>query len=236
MLSRDPRFILSANEVEAKATQLVLPPEIFDHSTPVAINVLAAVSLVDFGTDVLDSGICSIQEAIFQDMATIGEESNSDSDDEDDTNETPYTNESLASIRYCQPHQEHLTGNLESQSALLKTCHDSSLAGHFGRKKSLELLLRHCWWRGISNDVKLYVESCDLCQRTKSSRSRRMGKLVPLPLPQQNHQAITVDYVVKLPLSELPNCSRPFDSIMVIGDLRSKWARFMPTMESSTAE
>ncbi|TPX48454.1 hypothetical protein SeLEV6574_g02010 [Synchytrium endobioticum] len=66
MLSRDPRFILSANEVEAKATQLVLPPEIFDDSTPVAINVLAAVSPMDFGTDVLNSGSCSIQEAIFQ--------------------------------------------------------------------------------------------------------------------------------------------------------------------------
>lgn len=42
--------------------------------------------------------------------------------------------------------------------------HDSHLAGHPGRAKTIELIARDYSWPGLSNDIRHYVQSCDLCQ------------------------------------------------------------------------
>lgn len=44
---------------------------------------------------------------------------------------------------------------------LLQIHHDSRLAGHFGRKKTLDLISREYWWPSMAKFVHTYVESCD---------------------------------------------------------------------------
>ena len=53
---------------------------------------------------------------------------------------------------------------------LTKEHHDSLLAGHPGRRKTLQLLQRFYWWPGMKNFVNHYVDTCDLCCRPKSRR------------------------------------------------------------------
>ena len=47
-------------------------------------------------------------------------------------------------------------------------CHDSKLAGHPGRWKTLEFILRNYWWLQMSRYVGKYVSTCDMCLHTKS--------------------------------------------------------------------
>lgn len=46
--------------------------------------------------------------------------------------------------------------------------HNTKSSGHPGRYKTTELILRSYWWPRIHADVKQYVNSCDICQCTKT--------------------------------------------------------------------
>jgi hypothetical protein len=48
---------------------------------------------------------------------------------------------------------------------LLRVYHDSPMAGHPGRQRTLELLSRAYYWPGIQADVYLHVDGCETCQR-----------------------------------------------------------------------
>jgi len=41
--------------------------------------------------------------------------------------------------------------------------HDSRLAGHSGRWKTLELVSRNYWWPQMSRYVGRYISTCDMC-------------------------------------------------------------------------
>ena len=61
--------------------------------------------------------------------------------------------------------------------------HDSKIAGHFGQKKTTELISRNFFWPEMDEWIKAYVRSCDVCQRNKSPRHAKFGLLQPLELP-----------------------------------------------------
>lgn len=50
--------------------------------------------------------------------------------------------------RICVPDQVAL------RQEILRSCHDSPLAGHFGQKRTLQLVDRHFWWEKMRDDVK----------------------------------------------------------------------------------
>ena len=42
-------------------------------------------------------------------------------------------------------------------------CHDTKIAGHAGRFKTLELVSRNYWWPNMSRYISQYVSTCNLC-------------------------------------------------------------------------
>ncbi|TPX36818.1 hypothetical protein SeLEV6574_g07991, partial [Synchytrium endobioticum] len=125
---------------------------------------------------------------------------------------------------------ENITDNKDRQLEVKRLYHDHPLAGHFGFKKTLDLIQRKYWWKNMLKDIKAYTQSCDVCQKSKTTRQAPPGKLIPLPIPDRNWQHITMDMIVKLPTSQ------KHDSILVIVDRRSKMAHLIPTNETITAE
>lgn len=111
---------------------------------------------------------------------------------------------------------------------VLKRHHDDFKAGHFGITKTLELVSRHFWWPGVRKYVKNYVLTCDQCQRSKTPRHKPHGLLQPLPVPHRPWISISMDFIVKLPLSQ------GYDSILVVVDRFSKMAHFIPCCETIT--
>jgi hypothetical protein len=50
---------------------------------------------------------------------------------------------------------------------IVKQHHNTCIAGHAGRFKTLELVSHNYWWTQMSHYIGIYVKHCDLCNRTK---------------------------------------------------------------------
>ena len=105
---------------------------------------------------------------------------------------------------------------------IIQDNHDSILAGHPGRTKTLELIQRNFWWPTIARDCFKYVDSCSTCQRTKPLRQKPLGLLSPNETPQNFWQIISCNFVTDLP------SSKGFNSVMVCVDRLSKMVRLIP--------
>ena len=108
--------------------------------------------------------------------------------------------------------------------------HDAPAAGHPGRAKTLELVSRNYWWPGMTKFINDYVDTCDVCNRTKTFPAKPQGPLKPNEIPEGPWQVMTTDMIVGLPKSQ------GFDSILVVVDRFTKQAHFIPCHETLTAE
>jgi transposase InsO family protein len=106
---------------------------------------------------------------------------------------------------------------------IVHTHHDTAMAGHPGRWKTQELVLRNYWWPGISRFISHYVKSCDKCNRAKIYPSAPVGRLAPNSIPDRCWQVVTTDLITGLPESH------GFDAIWVTVDRLSKRIHVAPT-------
>lgn len=113
---------------------------------------------------------------------------------------------------------------------ILASRHDSVLAGHPGRTRTLQFIARDYSWPGMVTFVRRYVAACDTCARIKAPRHKPYGLLQPLDIPMRPWASISMDFIVKLP------SSHGFDSIFVVCDRLTRAAHFIPCMESMSAE
>ena len=108
--------------------------------------------------------------------------------------------------------------------------HDVPIAGHRGRWKTVELVMRNYWWPGVTKDVERYVEGCDLCQRMKNRTEELAGKFKLSDVPEKLWTHLMVDFITKLPVVAEK------DAILVVYDRLSKITHFVTTMEGTLAE
>jgi len=122
------------------------------------------------------------------------------------------------------------------KAEIMKICHDDPLAGHFGQEKTLELVARKYYWPSMRLDVREYVKTCDVCQRTKAKRQRQAGKMQAPDMPSKPFESISMDFITDLSPSKDPVTNVVYDSVFVIVDRYTKFARYIPTLKTATAE
>jgi len=100
--------------------------------------------------------------------------------------------------------------------------HDSKVAGHFGRERTLELLSRNFYWTNMERDIRKYCSECDNCQRTNAPRHAKYVLLHPLELACKPWTHISTEFITDLPESEGATI------ILVVVDHFTKMAHFVP--------
>ena len=70
--------------------------------------------------------------------------------------------------------------------------------GHFGMKKTEDILATHFFWLKMRRDVERFVARCTTCQKAKS-RLNPHGLYMPLPVPSVPWEDISMDFVLGLP-------------------------------------
>jgi hypothetical protein len=112
---------------------------------------------------------------------------------------------------------------------LLQEAHGGGLMGHFGVKKTEDILADHFFWPKMRRDVERFVARCTTCQKAKS-RLNPHGLYMPLPVPSVPWEDISMDFVLGLPRTK-----KGRDSIFVVVDRFSKMAHFIPCHKSDDA-
>lgn len=105
---------------------------------------------------------------------------------------------------------------------IVKSQHDSLLAGHPGRAETLSLIKRCFSWPLLKSYVNRYVDGCDSCLRVKSTTQKPLRSLEPLPIPAGPWTDISYDLITKL------QESNGFDSILTVVDRLTKMSHFIP--------
>ncbi|KAF8397183.1 hypothetical protein HHK36_016090 [Tetracentron sinense] len=122
-----------------------------------------------------------------------------------------------------------LDPNSSHKIVILQRYHDSAEGGHAGYLKTIKRARQNFWWKGLKKDVKRYVASCDICQRSKSESIASPGLLQPLPIPSKVWTDISMDFIDGLPSSNGKTV------VFVVVDRLSKYAHFIPLSHPYTA-
>ncbi|QRW21929.1 Retrotransposable element Tf2 protein [Rhizoctonia solani] len=99
---------------------------------------------------------------------------------------------------------------------LLWIFHNSPLAGHPGRQRTLELVSRNYYWPGIRADTYWHIDSCKTCQQIQKPKYASIPPQ-PLELPSRPWQHVLYNMIVDLPKDGSNN------SILVIVDSFTKY-------------
>ena len=119
---------------------------------------------------------------------------------------------------------------LRQRRTVLRFSHDIKASGHLGIKKTLGRIRQRFYWPGLQNDVKMYVNGCEICAKRKGpSRTKK----APMQITRSGYplERIAVDILGELPQTESGN-----KNILVISDYFTKWTESFPmsNMEAST--
>ena len=75
--------------------------------------------------------------------------------------------------------------DVELRTEIIWLHHDILIAGHEGRWKTTELVMRNYWWPGVIKDVGRYVNGCDMYQRMKNRMEAPVEKLKMSEVPEK---------------------------------------------------
>ncbi|MBW0490911.1 hypothetical protein O181_030626 [Austropuccinia psidii MF-1] len=115
------------------------------------------------------------------------------------------------------------------QISILQKRHYSPLAGHPGQGKTLKPVKQDFHWSGIPQFIKDYVSFCQQCSRNKNIYHKKFRLLKPLPIPNDPWICLSMNFITQFPLSI------SYDPIIVIVDIFSKFAVFIPTISAITS-
>ena len=103
-------------------------------------------------------------------------------------------------------------------------------AAHRGYFKTYNRISATYYWPRMSREIKMFVNTCDVCQKTKPRWHGPVGLLRPIPIPSQPFEVISMDFIPELPTSN------GYDNILVIVDKLTKYAILIPTTTSITED
>ena len=112
--------------------------------------------------------------------------------------------------------------NRSMRELLVREAHGGGLMGHFGIRKTLDVLHEHFFWPKMKRDVEIACARCITCRQAKS-RVLSHGLYTSLPVPSAPWVHISMDFVLSL----MPRSRNSRDSIFVVVDRFSKMAHFI---------
>ena len=115
----------------------------------------------------------------------------------------------------------------DETDAILFMTHNHETGGHFGVDTTYNKIADRYYWKGMYDDIKKYVKSCDTCQR----RGQKGGKSYLNPIEVgEPFERIGIDFV-----GPLERTKRRNRYILVVTDYLTKWPE-AKAMKEATAE
>lgn len=108
--------------------------------------------------------------------------------------------------------------------------HDSSIAAHPGIRRTYLRIKQWYYWAFLHEDVSDYVQSCKACTHWKHSNAKKIRKMIPIPIPTECWEVVSIDFVTGLPESD------GYDAIMTVVDKLSERSIYRAINTTDDAE
>ena len=95
---------------------------------------------------------------------------------------------------------EQLIVPKQHRATVLQVAHEIPLAGHMGKKKTIDRIMQRFYWPTLYRDVAEWCRRCEQCQKYSPIKNFR-APLVPLPVIEEPFGRIAMDVVGPLPRS-----------------------------------
>lgn len=94
---------------------------------------------------------------------------------------------------------------VEKRADIIRECHDSTVGGHKGDTKTLERIRERFYWKGMKDEVRNYVKTCETCQKRKLTRVKTKMPMRITDTPIRTFEKVQIDLVGPLPITESGN-------------------------------
>ena len=98
---------------------------------------------------------------------------------------------------------------------------------HFGIDKTYALLKDRFYWPSMYGCTKIFVESCEECQKTKCLSQPPKAPLIPMWIPTKPMEFVAID------IAYMPKDSKGYQYFLLIGDIFSKYIQAVPLKEQT---
>lgn len=109
------------------------------------------------------------------------------------------------------------------EGEVFKLAHDEM--GHPGYTRTHERLTSNLYIFGMASKLHEFIRHCPHCQLNQTPRHKPYGSLQPILTPSKPFHTITIDFILALPPTRLPE---EFDCAMSVTDKFSKAVTFLP--------
>ena len=89
----------------------------------------------------------------------------------------------------------------QCRKTVLELAHDIPMAGHQGRDKTRQRILRRFYWPSVFQDIENFCKSCRICQKASKQRVKA-APLISLPVISEPFSRVAMDIVGPLPRSK----------------------------------
>ncbi|CAC5426084.1 unnamed protein product [Mytilus coruscus] len=101
---------------------------------------------------------------------------------------------------------------------VLEAFHDNIVGCHQGEERTYEAVRQRYYWPNMYTDIKTYIKTCEICQRSKRDTRSHSVPLKPMPIEK-------VFSKWHMDILELPETPEKYRYLLLVVDSGSKWLK-----------
>ncbi|CAG2250991.1 unnamed protein product [Mytilus edulis] len=112
---------------------------------------------------------------------------------------------------------------------VLEAFHDNIVGCHQGEERTYEAVRQRYYWPNMYTDIKTYIKTCEICQRSKRNTHSHPLPLKPMPIEE-------VFSRWHMDILELPETPEKYRYLLLVVDSGSKWCEAFPMRTQEATE
>ncbi len=121
----------------------------------------------------------------------------------------------------------YMSKDEELRVKIIQLYHDTLVARHKDKWKTIELIIRNYWWLAVTKKIGKYVEEYNMCQQMKNRIETSAEKLKLSKIPEKLQTHLIVNFITKLLLVAGK------DAILVVCNKLLKMTHFVATIKGT---
>ena len=111
----------------------------------------------------------------------------------------------------------------------MEICHSAGLGGHMGIERTWQRVRNSFYWRGMKDDVAVFVRECEQCGVNKHSTHANVAPFQMTDIPNRVVEHLQLDFCGPFPAAN----THPFRYALQIQDVLTRFVMFVPCINDS---